>query len=54
MKELEVEFKQLSQLVVVMVGWEKVDCASGSGGGTVDDKVGENDDRDTRETSSQH
>ena len=28
-------------------------CASGSGGGTVGDKVGEGDERDTRESSPQ-
>ena len=28
-------------------------CASGSGGGTVDDIVGESDDRDARESSPQ-
>ena len=40
MKELEVELEQLRLLVVVMVGREQVGCASGSGGGTVDDKGG--------------
>ena len=39
MKELEVELEQLRQLVVAVVGREKVGCASGSGGGTVDDKM---------------
>ena len=28
-------------------------CPSGSGGGTVDDKVGEDDERDARESSLQ-
>ena len=53
MKELEVELEQLRLLVVVMVGREQVGCASGSGGGTVDDKVGEDDERDARESSPQ-
>ena len=41
MKELEVELEQLRLLVVAMEGREQVGCASGSSGGTVDDKVGE-------------
>ena len=53
MKELEVELEQLKLFVVAMVGREQVGCASGSGGGTVDDKVGEDDERDARESSSQ-
>ena len=53
MKELEVELEQLRLLVVAMVGREQVDCASGSSGGTVDDKVGEDDDRDAKESSPQ-
>ena len=52
MKELEVELEQLRLLVVAMVGREQVGCASGSGGGTVDDKVGE-DERNARESSPQ-
>ena len=40
MKELEVVLEQLRLLVVAVVGREEVGCASGSGGGTVDDKVG--------------
>ena len=32
---------------------EQVGCASGSDGGTVDDKVGEEDERDARESSPQ-
>ena len=40
MKELEVELKELRLLVVAMVGREQGGCASSSGGGTVDDKVG--------------
>ena len=52
MKELEVEMEQLRQLVVAMVGKEEVGCASGSGGETVDDKVGK-DERDARESSPQ-
>ena len=51
MKELEVKVEQL--LVVAVVGREQVGCASGSGGGTVDDKVGEDDERDARESSLQ-
>ena len=53
MKELEVDLEQLRLLVVAMVGREQVGCASGSGGGTVDDKVGEDDERDVRESSPQ-
>ena len=45
MKELEVELEQLRLLVVAMVGREQVGCASGSGGGTVHDKVGEDNER---------
>ena len=40
MKELEVELEQLRLLVVAVVGREQVGYANGSGGGTVDDKVG--------------
>ena len=46
MKELQVELEQLRQLIVAMVGREQVGCASGSSVGTVDDKVGEDDERD--------
>ena len=53
MKKLEVELEQLWLLVVAMVGREQVGCASGSGEGTVDDKVGEDDERDAKESSSQ-
>ena len=53
MKELEVELEQLRLLIVAMVGREQVGCASVSGGGTVDDKVGEDDERDARESSLQ-
>ena len=56
MKELEVELEPLWLLVVAMVGREKVECASGSGGGgggTVGDNVGEDDNRDARESSPQ-
>ena len=53
MKELEMELEQLRLLVVAMVGREQVGCASASGGGTVDDKVGEDDERDARESSPQ-
>ena len=45
MKELEVEMERLRQLVVAVVGREKVGCASGSSGGTVDDKVGDGSER---------
>ena len=53
MKELEVELEQLRQLIVAMVGREQVGCASGSSGGTVDGKVGEDDERGARESSPQ-
>ena len=53
MKELEVELEKLRLLVVAVVGREQAGCASGSSGGTVDDKVGEDDERDTRENSPQ-
>ena len=53
MKELEVELEQLRLLVVAMVGREQVGCPSGSCGGTVDDKVGEGDERDASESSPQ-
>ena len=52
MKELEVELEELRLLVVAMVGREQGGCASRSGGGTVDDKVGK-DTRDARESSPQ-
>ena len=52
MKELEVELEELGLLVVAMVGREQGGCASSSGGGTVDDKVGK-DRRDARESSPQ-
>ena len=38
---------------MAVVGREQVGCASGSGGETVDDKVGEDDERDARESSPQ-
>ena len=38
--------------LVAVVGREQVGCASGSSGGTVD-KVGEDDERDARESSPQ-
>ncbi|KAI0230091.1 Cilia- and flagella-associated protein 91 [Lamellibrachia satsuma] len=47
------EDELFKQLVVALVGTEEVGCASGSVGGTVDDKVGEGDDRDGRESSPQ-
>ena len=40
MKELEVQLEGLRLLGVAMVGREQGGCASSSGGGTVDDKVG--------------
>ncbi|KAI0212506.1 Acetylcholine receptor subunit alpha-like 1 [Lamellibrachia satsuma] len=52
MKELEVELEELRLLIVAMVGREQGSCASISGGGTVDDKVGK-DTRDARESSPQ-
>ena len=52
MKELEVELEELRLLVVAMVGREQGGCASSSGGGTVDDKVGK-DTRYARESSPQ-
>ena len=52
MKELEVELEELRLFVVAMVGREQGGCASSSGGGTVDDKVGK-DTRDARESSPQ-
>ena len=54
MKGLEVEMERLRQLVVALVGREDVGCVSGSGGGTLDDKVEEDDERDARESSPQH
>ena len=53
MKELEMELEQVRLLNVAMVGREQVGCVSGSDGGTVDDKVGEDDKRDARESSLQ-
>ena len=50
MKELEVELEQLRLLFVPVVGREQVGCASGSGGGTVDDK---DDESDAMESSPQ-
>ena len=52
MKELEVELEELRLLFVTMVGREQRGCASSSGGGTVDDKVGK-DTRYAREISPQ-
>ena len=53
MKELEVELEQLRQLIVARIGREEVGCANCSGGETVDDKAGEDDERDSRESSPQ-
>ena len=50
MKELEVELKQLRLLFAAVVRREQVGC---SGGGTVDDKVGGDDERDARESLPQ-
>ena len=36
-----------------MVGKEQVGCASGPGVGTVDDKVGEDEEKDARKSSIQ-
>ena len=52
MKKLEVELEELRLLVVAMVRREQGGCASSSGGGRVDDKVGK-DTRDARESSPQ-
>ena len=52
MKELDVELEQLRLLVVPHVGREQVGCASSSGGATVDERIGEEDERDTRESSA--
>ena len=49
---LEVELEELRLLVVAMVGREQGGCASSSGGGTVEDKLGK-DTRDARESSPQ-
>ena len=38
---------------MALVGREEVGCTSGSGGGTVDDKVGEGEENDARESSPQ-
>ena len=53
MTGLKVEMEQLRQLVVALVGMEEVGCANGSGGRTVDYKVGEGDERDARDSSPQ-
>ena len=45
------ELEQPRLLVVAVVGREQVGCASGSGGGRVDEQVGEDDERDARESS---
>ena len=52
MKELKMELEELRLLVVAMVGREQGVCASSSGGGTVDDKLGK-DTRYARESSPQ-
>ena len=53
MKELDVELEQLRLFVVAVVGREQVGGVRGSCGVTVDDKVGEDDKRDARESSPQ-
>ena len=53
LKEREVELEQRRPLIVAVLGREQLGCASGSGGGRVDDKVGEDDERDARESSPQ-
>ena len=53
MKELEVELEHMRLLVVAIVGREQVGCARGSCGGTVYDKIGDDDERDARESSPQ-
>ena len=53
MKELDVELEQVRLLVMAMVGREQVGCASGAGGGKVDDKVGEDDEIGARENLPQ-
>ena len=53
MKGIEVEMDRLRQPVVALVGREEVGCATGTGKGTVDPKVGEGDERDATESSSQ-
>ena len=45
--------ERLKQLVVAVVGREEVGCVSGSRGGTLDDKVGEGDERDPMVSSHQ-
>ena len=53
-KGLKVAMERPRQLVVALVGREEVGCASGSGGGrTVDDNVGEGDEREARISSPQ-
>ena len=45
--------EQLRQLIVALVGREEVGCASGSGEGTVDNKVWKSDERGAGESSTQ-
>ena len=47
------ELEQLRLLVVAMVGKEQVGCASSSGVWTVDDKVGEDEEKGARKSSLQ-
>ena len=44
--DLDVEMEHMMRVVIAMMGREEVGCASGSGGGTVEDKVGEDDEID--------
>ena len=53
MKQLQVGMELLRQLVVELVGREEVGYASGSGGGTMDGKVTEDDEIDARVSSPQ-
>ena len=47
----ELEMERLRQLILAFVGREEVGYTSGSGEGTVDDKVGGGDERDAMESS---
>ena len=47
------EMERLRQLIVPLERREEVGCASDTGRGTVDAKVGEGDERDATESSSQ-
>ena len=47
------ELEKLRLLIAAIVGRGQVGCASSSGGGTVDDKVEEDNERDASESSPQ-